>query len=295
MRRIAVRYAWWLPLAAVLATLLAPGATWADDLFLVPAAGGEAELVLTSDGNLGSPAWSPDGKTIALDTWPTGGGYDTVNIGLVNVDTGELSILGPGAMPSWSPDGKQIVCHTYSPSTIVVLNVDGSGREVIAERWGSPRWAPDGRSIYIAGNGITRLDLRSGSEQIVAAGGTPITQGFSVSPDGNHLCLANHNGGIGIATREAGGHFSTEWRWPKLHGRHSSFSPDGKQIVAMTSDKRVGQYEQLTLLDPTGEARPRLLGGSNEQWKAADPTWSPDGKHIACVGIANLNGDEAAE
>lgn len=43
------------------------GVTEADDLILVPAEGGRAKLILSSDRSLGSPIWSP----MARRLWPS--------------------------------------------------------------------------------------------------------------------------------------------------------------------------------------------------------------------------------
>ena len=89
-------------------------------------------------------------------------------IAVIKADGTDIRLLGPGAMPSWSPDGKQLVCHTYSrPTTIVVMNPDGSGREAIINHWGSPRWSPKGNRIAsILNGGIALHDLATGTERV---------------------------------------------------------------------------------------------------------------------------------
>lgn len=76
------------------------------------------------------PAWSPDGKTIALSRGV--GPLCAQRIVLINADgTGERIISeGPrDYMPSWSPDGRRLVFERLADITrdVWVVNADGTG------------------------------------------------------------------------------------------------------------------------------------------------------------------------
>jgi Tol biopolymer transport system component len=239
----------------------------------------------------GSPDWSPDGEWLAYDVSLINHDLNSTRIEVIRANGEDRREIGPGAMPSWSPDGKQIVAHTYTPSGIVVMDVDGDGRETIMEHWGSPRWSPVGNRIISAngGRGLSIFSLTTGTEYAVLRH-LPVYQGLSIAPDGLRVCLADSQGALMLATLEAeakqatvkrlvdGGYFS-----------HSSWSPDGKKIVFTwkppsreSPEQSWEGPEQLYLLDVDDPAKtPRKMKGLKSADDNADPDWSPDGKQIA--------------
>jgi TolB protein len=238
-----------------------------------------------NDGQFyGSPDWSPDGKWIAYDTWSSGEDYVDARIEIMGADGSDVRIIGAGAMPSWSPDGTQIVAHTYdNPQSIVVMNVDGSGREMIIPHWGSPRWSPVGNRIISAtGSGLSIFELATGKERKVLPRFS-LHQGLSISPDGRLVCFADRsgNGALVLATLNEktmdatgrilvnGGFFS-----------HSSFSPDGRRLAFTWQPTPGKDIDQLYLMDIDGDKPPQKLAGLAETLASADPDWSPDGKLI---------------
>jgi Tol biopolymer transport system component len=254
--------------------------------------GGELRIVASPAGRtIGSPQWSPDGKLIAYDTW----GPNEINGGpswieVIRADGTDAKRIGLGCMPSWSPDGTQIVCHVNDDagSSIVVMNLDGSGREALMDHWGSPRWTPQGDRIISALNrtGISIFDLTSGAERMVLFHHA-LSQGLSIAPDGQRICFGPQAGGLALAELNEDSTKAT-FRWLIREGgfTHSSWSPDGKQIVF---DCRMQDahpdYGQLYLLevDGDGDKQPQRFKGQNQQIGNYDPDWSPDGKQLAYV------------
>jgi TolB protein len=108
---------------------------------------------------LQTPAWSPDGRHIAFvcasydDPW---------EIHLVNADGSNprrFACCTGDSAPTWSFDGLQIAFDAGGRS-IVVENVDGSGRRTVVRDGFWADWSGDGRFAFtrITGPGPTYLD-----------------------------------------------------------------------------------------------------------------------------------------
>ena len=233
----------------------------------------------------GSPDWSPDGEWIAYDVSMINHDLNSTRIEVIRANGEDRREIGQGAMPSWSPDGKQIVAHTYTPSGIVVMDVDGEGRETIMEHWGSPRWSPVGNRVVAAnsGGGLSIFNLTAGTEYVVMRD-LLVYQGLSIAPDGLRICFADPQGALMLATLDAEAKQATARRLVEGgYFSHSSWSPDGKQIAfTWKPDPSKEDPEQLYLLDVDDPGKPpRKLKGLDSADDNADPDWSPDGKQIA--------------
>jgi TolB protein len=265
-----------------------------NELMVVNVDGSGSKILFSDEKQtFGSPDWSPDGKWIAYDTWMAGEGFADAQIEIVRADGTDRRHIGAGAMPSWSPDGKQLVCHTYdSPQSIVVMNIDGSGREVLMLHWGSPRWSPRGNRIISAMStgGLAIFDLATG-EEFVTLPNQQLYQGLSISPDGKRVCFTDSGqSGLALAMLSDDAKQAT-MRWLLTTGSgfsHSSWAPDGRRIVFdWRKDKR--GPSQLFVLDVDKDQPPRKLKGQDPERTNANPDWSPDGKQIVFASLLTPN------
>jgi TolB protein len=252
------------------------------ELYKINADGSGLEPFAETPGySCGSPDWSPDGKFVAYDTWKNEETYMKSQVAVIRADGTDIRLLGPGAMPSWSPDGKQLVCHTYrSPTPIVVMNPDGSGREGIIKHLGSPRWSPKGNRIASTlRGGIALHDLATGTERTILRGPYSVLLGFSVSPDGLRLCFGDNSGGLFVATLGERRMTATV-RQLLMQGEvdHTSWAPDGRRVVFCWHPTNTNG--QLYIMDVNSKDPPQLLPGQNPDRHNTNADWSPDGKTI---------------
>ena len=89
---------------------------YADDLWIVPRAGGEARRLTTGPGVETDPVFSPDGKSVAFT-----GQYDgNEDVFTVPADGGEPKRLtyhpGPDQAVGWTPDGKKVLLRSSRDS-----------------------------------------------------------------------------------------------------------------------------------------------------------------------------------
>jgi Tol biopolymer transport system component len=154
-------------------------------IFVVSAAGGDAEPLTANDAPEIDPNWSPDGKQIMFSklpsTTPTEKGKPDIQI--LDLDTRRVRQL-PGSegltAPRWSPNGRYVAATTLSQgkwgNPAVVLYDFGTGkwtgieRDPIDNKW----WSRDGNFFYFdkfAGNdpAIYRLRLRDQAIERVAS------------------------------------------------------------------------------------------------------------------------------
>ena len=128
-------------------------------LFVANADGSGDTEILGLAGNIGNPAWSPDGSKIAFSL-NNAGGPTQLDLYTVNPDGSGAAIVASGPLkedlPSWSPDGTKIAFTRYSTldnSTIWTMNADGTGQVQIAPCCASsPAWSPDGTKIVFRDN-----------------------------------------------------------------------------------------------------------------------------------------------
>ncbi|MBA2685080.1 MAG: PD40 domain-containing protein [Gemmatimonadaceae bacterium] len=134
------------------------------DIWTVPAAGGEAHLLVSDASNDRRPLYSPDGSQLAFMSSRNGGS----NIYVLALATGTLRRItfadGVDQLDSWSRDGKWIL-FTTTASDIAgmsdIARVSASGGTpvpIAADRYAADFWAaagPDESTIAITARGIT--------------------------------------------------------------------------------------------------------------------------------------------
>ena len=140
-------------------------------LMLADQDGAREEVILTSQSELMSPAWSPDGTEVAYVSWETG----RQAIFRQNLETGEREQLtnfpNINGSPTWSPDGTKMAMVLSKDGNPEIYILDLQTREFtrITEHYEidtEPAWTADGRSlVFTSTRGgkpqIYRVDIDS--------------------------------------------------------------------------------------------------------------------------------------
>lgn len=134
------------------------------DLWTVPAAGGEAHLLVSDPATESRPVYSPDGSQLAFVSTRTGSG----DIYVLTFATGDLRRLTYSdqmdALDGWSRDGKWIYFTSsaddvgHLPDIFRVSSLGGTPLEVSRERYLSEfdsAPSPDGQSVALCAKGIS--------------------------------------------------------------------------------------------------------------------------------------------
>lgn len=165
---------------------------------------GERRQVSARAGVNGAPAWSPDGKRLALTLSGSGGNLD---IYVLDLGTQELKrITEDPAIDTeaeWSPDGTQLYFTSDRSGGPQVYRTDvASHQRVQRLTFGSaynarPRVSPDGRLLALVSREgsdyrIAVQDLASGSVRVLTRGS--LDESPSFAPNGMSLIYAWHGG-----------------------------------------------------------------------------------------------------
>jgi TolB protein len=250
-------------------------------LVVADADGYAPRTVTESSEPIMSPAWSPDGQSLAYVSFE--GKASAVYVQrLASGERRRVSArLGINGAPAWSPDGRRLALTLSRDGNldIHVLDLASQGLTRLTSDAAidtEPEWSRDGTSIYFTSD-------RAGSAQVyrvaVEAGQQAqrltFTNGYNarprVSPDGQSLALVTlDRGAFRIAT------FDLKTRNLRVltDGRQDespSFAPNGATVIYAT---RSGARGTLAMASTDGRFQQRL---SSDTGDVREPVWSPYG------------------
>jgi hypothetical protein len=219
-----------------------------SSLFTISPAGGEASRVRGIPEGAWLPAWSPDGRHLAVAIFPTGTGPR--ELWIANADGTNATKVAEAdnvSQPSWSPDGSRLAytADTQEGSAVHIVDSDGSGNHIVGE-------VAQGEDYFSA----------------------------TFSPDGTQILFdRGTDAGFGIFVMAADG------ANPKRLSRGDSdydpaWSPSGLQIAFTRQEK--GAESDIFVMNADGSAIQRLTDGPSGDTNLY-PTFAPDGTAIAYV------------
>ena len=294
------------------------------DIWTVPAAGGDARLLVSHPATESRPLFSPDGTRLAFASTRTGGGdiyvldLRTTVVTRITFDDAE------DALDGWSADGMWIYFSTSGHDISSMADIyrvpaaGGTPMPVSADRYTSEYFAapaPDGRAIAFAARGIgNRQWWRNGhshldqSEIWLLTDGAPPTRRQVVPREAKSLWpmwnaagtalfyMSDRNGAeniwtVGVSGTPAAARAVTSFKdgrllWP-------SISRDGRTIAfergfrIWTLDVASGRSVELPFTlrgTPAGPAVEHVSQSGPFQ----DLALSPDGKKVAFVSRGDV-------
>jgi TolB protein len=257
------------------------------------------------------PAWSPDGKWIAVSLHGSIWKVDPVSGDAVQL-TGDRKLH---SSPCWSPDGRWIVYTAdddFRSIQLEILNVETGEVSRLTEDsqvYLDPVFSPDGgRLAYVSSqpNGNLNVFTRPIREGRWTGEPLAVTRDHDFGsarlyfsnwdihiqpawlPDGRELLLLS-NRGIALGS-------GALWRVPHaedamargrmildeqtLYRTRPDVSPDGKRLVFCSTSNAGDQFNHLYILPTSGGYPYKMTFGDFDDFH---PRWSPDGEQIAHI------------
>jgi len=248
-------------------------------LWVADADGENAQPALFSVESIISPAWSPNGRSLAYVSFEARKPVIYVH----DIATGKRRMVadfrGSNSAPAWSPDGRQIVAtlSLAGGSQLYRINVDGGGTPQRLTQSSSidtePCFAPNGQQIYFVSDRggspqIYRMSAGGGSAQRVTFDGN-YNVSPSLSPDGRWLAYIARSGDsyrlrvMDISSGQS--NFVTD----TTDDSSPSFAPNSRLIVYAT---RQGGRAALMTTTVDGKFKARLASPSGD---IREPAWGP--------------------
>lgn len=297
----------------ICATVSPDGRTVAFDvyamLWLVPIEGGPARRLTDEIYEIAQPDWSPDGKTIAFQSYRDG----NFHVWTIGADGRGLKQLTKGTFdcrePRWSPDGKTIAFSSDRGGRYGVHLLDVASGGITAFSSGptdefEPSWSPDGKSIAFTVDKV-RIDIQGldGARSTVAkvkASADRFNAASLASPaftlDGKDVIFtAIENGKAELRNATGvvvGGEDAFPFRVSWLRTSAFLYTADGQiKLRAPNGDAKVVPFTAtVPVLTPryTKKSRDFLSAKTRPVVGIGSPALSPNGRQVVFRALNDL-------
>ena len=250
-------------------------------LVVADADGENPHVVMQSNEPLMSPAWSPDGLSLAYVSFED----RLPSVYVQTLKTGQRHRVsaraGVNQAPAWSPDGKKLALTLSTRDgnlDIYVLDLATSALTRITDDPAidtEPQWSKDGQSLYFTSD-------RAGVPQIYRIGlgkdDRPRRLTFQgnynarprLSPDESQLAfVTQEDGAYRIATMDLHARGDIQVLTKGRFDVSPSYAPNGAVIIYATRDRGRGV---LALVSADGRVQERLASSEGE---LQEPAWGP--------------------
>ncbi len=250
-------------------------------LIVADADGENPHVVMQSHEPLMSPAWSPDGSSLAYVSFE----QRLPTVYVQTLKTGDRRVVsahaGVNQAPAWSPDGRKLALVLSTRDGNLDIYTLDLGSQVLARITDDPgidtepQWSKDGQSIYFTSD-------RAGGPQIYKVGIKPgdkprrlTFQGSynarpRISPDESQLAfVTQENGDYRIATMDLRGRGDVQVLTKGHFDVSPSYAPNGAVLIYASRDKGRGV---LALVSADGRVQQRLISSDGE---LQEPAWAP--------------------
>jgi TolB protein len=249
-------------------------------LIVADADGANVHVIAAGPEPIMSPAWSPDGTSLAYVSFENRAPAIYVQELRTGVRTRVSARSGVNGAPAWSPDGKQLalaLSRRDGNLDIYILSLADQGLVRVTEDPAidtEPAWSADGQSLYFTSD-------RAGGPQVykaAAAAGAKVKRltfdsSYNarprVSPDERELAYVTLDGGayrIGALDLKSG---NTRILTNGTLDESPSYAPNGVMLIYASQERGRGV---LAIVSTDGKVKETLAADKGE---VREPVWGP--------------------